>query len=290
MRVNRLDCPEMDRISLSRLKLETTNPFAGLPRVLGRVLFGLFAAQYALVWAKLWPGFTLFGQARWPDGVLMVLATAATLAALGRQLPGQNVMLAAIIIAVIAGAAQSLGALTGIPFGPYVYTERAGQQLFNPLPWAVPMLWIVAVVNSRGVARLILRPWRKGPNYGLWLIGLSALLVVLLDLGLEPFSTNLKRYWFWNPTKIPFDWYTTPLVNFVGWAVTALLILAFATPALINKKPVKFPPDYYPLALWLMLNVLFLTGAALHRLWAAAAVIAAQTLLAAIFAIRGARR
>lgn len=273
-------------MALKRVKLGR-DPFAGLPRVLSRLFFALFAVQYAIVCARLWPGIAPFGQARWPEGLLVVLATGATLAALSRQLPIQNVMLASIIIAVIAGAAQSLGALTGIPFGPYVYTERIGQQLFHPLPWAVPMVWIVAVINSRGAARLILRPCRQSRNYGLWLIGLTALLVVAFDLGLEPFATTAKRYWFWHPTKIPFDWYSTPLVNFFGWAVIALLILAFATPALINKRPVKFPPDYYPLALWLMLDTLFLTAAVLSRLWCAAAVLLVLGLLSGGMALFG---
>jgi len=50
-------------------------------------------------------------------------------------LPGQNVLLALMIIALIAGALQSLGALTAIPFGPYVYTDNIGQKLFRRLPW-----------------------------------------------------------------------------------------------------------------------------------------------------------
>src|SRR5206468_2785042 len=127
-------------------------------------------------------------------------------------------------IVIIAGAVQTFGALTAIPFGPYVYTENIGQQLFDPLPWAVPPVWVVAILSSRGVARLMLRPWRKTKAYGFWSMGVTALLVVLLDFGLEPFATRVKHYWLWNPTKITFDWYGAPWVNFLGWAVTVLLI------------------------------------------------------------------
>jgi hypothetical protein len=56
-------------------------------------------------------------------------------------------------------------------------------------------------------------------------------------------------------------------VNFLGWAVTSLLILAFVTPALINKKPVRQPLDYHPLMMWLLLNLLLLTGASTRRFW-----------------------
>ncbi len=264
--------------------------FTGLAPKVHRVLFGLFLLQFIFVWARLWQPGLLFRNAHWPDGLLVVLTAATMLAWLTRRLPGQNVMLAAIIIALIGSAAQTLGALTAMPFGPFVYTEHIGQQLFHPLPWAVPVMWIAVVPASRGVARLMLRPWRNTQNYGLRLIGLTTLLVVALDVGLEPYATRVKHYWFWNPTKLKFDWYGTPWVNFLGWAITTLLILAFATPALINKKPGRRPPpEYSPLVVWLLLNVLFATGAAINHLWAAVALIACISAAAATFAIRGAR-
>ena len=44
--------------------------------------------------------------------------------------------------------------------------------------------------------------------------------------------------------------------------MVTILSLAFATPALINKKPVRFPPDYDPLMIWVMAMFVFaLAGA-----------------------------
>ena len=280
----------MNRVELKHIALRSRR-FSGLAPKLHRVLFGLFLLQFAMVWTRLWLPWPLLGDARWPDGFLVVLTTATLIASLTDQLPGQNVMLASLIIAFIAGAVQSLGALTAIPFGPYVYTERFGQQLFYPMLWAVPFVWIAIILASRGVARQILCPWRKTHNYGFWLIGLTTALVVVLDLGLEPFATHVKHFWFWNPTKFKFDWYGTPWVNFLGWAVTTLLILAFTTPSLINKKPMpEPPPDYAPLVVWLLINLLFATGAAVHHLWPALSLISLSSLIVAIFALRGARR
>src|SRR5258707_7573216 len=78
------------------------------------VLFVLFLVLFALVWLRLWPAIPLFGEARWPEGLLLVLATATTLGSLARRLPLQNVMLTASIIVIIAGAVQTFGALTAI--------------------------------------------------------------------------------------------------------------------------------------------------------------------------------
>jgi putative membrane protein len=220
--------------------------------------------------------------------MLVVLSTAALLASLTTQLPGQNVMLVSLVIAFISGAVETLGGLTGIPFGPFVYTDAIGQQLFYPLPWVMPMIWVVALLVSRGVARLVLRPWRNTPNYGYGLLGLSALLVVVLDLALEPFATQVKHLWRWAPTRLRLEWYTAPLANFMGWGVTSVLILAFITPALINKKPMKQPPpEYHPLAVWVLLNLLFATGAAVKHLWPAVAVISVANVALAVLAVRG---
>lgn len=259
----------------------------GLGSTIHYFLFGLFVIQFALVWLNLWASLPGFADARWPNGVLLLLAVAATLSSLARQLPAQNVILASIIIALGAGAVQTFSALTGIPFGPYVYTRGIGQRLFGLLPWAVTVTWIVAILNARGVGRLILRPWRKTRSYGFWLMGLTAALVVLFDFGLEPFATRVNQFWFWRPTHAGLYWYSAPWVNFFGWAGTALLVLAFATPSLINKKPVSQPPDFHPLIIWLLINVIFASGAITHHLWVAAAVIAAHSAVTTIFAVRG---
>ncbi len=283
------DSPRSKRTALKNIPLRAS-PFPGLAQHIQRVLFALFLLDFALVWLRLWIVPSLLANVRWPDGLLIVLTTAVTIASLARRLPGQNVILASVIIAFIGGALQSAGALTALPFGPYTYNyTNIGRELFYPLPWAVPMLWIVLIFNSRGVARLVLRPWRKTRAYGFWVIGMTTLLVVLLDFDLEPFATRAKFFWFWTPTKLPLTWYGAPFVNFLGWAVGTLLILAFITPSLIDKKKVKHPPDYQPLVIWLLLNLLFATGVLAHGLWAATAVIIATSVVVTFFALRGAR-
>ena len=100
----------------------------------------------------------------------------------------------------------------------------------------------------------------------------------------------MRHYWLWNPTKLRFDWYSAPWINSFGWAVSTLLILAFVTPSLINKKPgPQPPPDYAPLVIWLLINLLFATGAAVHHLWPALGLICLYSIGVAVFALRGVR-
>jgi len=231
------------------------------------------------------------GKTGWPEALLIVTLTLTTLVSLTRQLPAQNVLLAAAIIGGLGGIAHGVGAVTAIPFGPFTYLNDCGPKLFNILAWPIPALWIVIVLNSRGVGRLILRPWRKLRNYGFWLIGITTALVVLLDLALDPFSTKVNNYWFWLPTTFPVTWHGAPLTNSLGWLVTTLLILALATPPLINKQPRsrKSPPDFHPLVVWLLLLALFATGAVVQQLWTAAGFCLGAGMVTAFFALRGAR-
>jgi len=248
--------------------------------------FFICAAVLAGSWWHIAP---LGGAGSWAEVLLPILALATTLVALARGLPAQNVILVAALIALISGIVETVGAKTGVPFGSFIYTENLGPQLFSLLPWPVPLIWVVVILNSRGVARLILRPWRKLGRYGLWVMGLTVLLAVVFDLGLEPFAARVNRYWIWRVSPRAPAWHTAPWVNFLGWAVTVLLILAFVTPWLINKRASKQQsPDYHPLVVWLTLNLFLTTGNATHQLWSAAGFGLLSGIIVTFFAMRGA--
>jgi putative membrane protein len=220
---------------------------------------------------------------------VLILAVTVTLASLRRQLPAQNVLAVSLVIAILAAAVQTLGFLTGIPFGRFAYTDEIGPRFFPPLPCAMPLVWLVAILAARGTARLILRPGRTRRNYGLRLLGLTVLLAVLFDLGLEPFATQVKHYWSWEPAPSGVNWYGTPWTNFIGWAAAMSLVLIAATPWLINKKPGPEAASYEPLAVWALLNLLFATSAARHQLWAAALLVSTGTAVVTLLAARGGR-
>ena len=232
---------------------------------------------------------SIFPQAHWPEGVLLLVATAAVLAAVTRHLPGQNVILASAIVVLIGTGVQVAGAITNVPFGPFMYREELGPELFHYLPWSMPVLLVFMVFASREVGRLVLRPWRRSRTYGFRLIGLTTALVVFFELGLQPFATQVHRYWLWEKSLAVVFWYRTPWVNFFSRAATTILILAFATPSLINKRQMKQPPDYSPLIIWLVVEALFVAGCVREQLWLAVAVIAVGSTVISLFAIRGAR-
>jgi uncharacterized membrane protein len=263
--------------------------FASSAKTLHAIVFLLFLTVFAFGWLAALNVLVLAGNSGWLLALVLFAAALTTLVSQSRQLPTQNVLLAATIIAAMTGVGQALGALTGIPFGPYFYTDAAGPKIFNVLPWSVPVIWIIVLLNARGVARLILRPWRKSRLYGFRLIGVTAALAVVFDLGLEPFASQVNHFWVWQPTKLALLWHGTPPSNFLGWLMTALLVLAFATTVMINKSHQKYPSDYHPLIMWLVLNLLFATATATHQLWVATGFIALAGLITTVMAVRGAR-
>lgn len=267
------------------------SPFA--PAIGGKLLARMYWVSTFLLAAAFLSALAAVGtksDTNLPEAWLLVFATVSTLAALARQLPAQNVLLAALITALIGGGAHIFGVKSGIPFGPFMFGLDAGMKLFGTLPWILPLLWVAAVLNSRGVARLVLRPWRKVRAYGFWLMGLTALFTMLFDCALEPFAAHIKHYWIWTAGGFSLAPQGAPVSNSVGWFIVTLLILAFATPALINKQLSKRrAPDFHPLAVWLGAVLLFGVASALHGFWLAVGADAVVGLVTAGFAIRGAR-
>lgn len=250
--------------------------------------FIVFLVAWLMNWVALLLRLDFPREGRWIEGLLPLAAATTTLLALARRLPTQNVFTAAAIIATLSTVVSAISAYSGVPFGPIFYTDRLGDSFVGRVPWTIPLLWVVLIINGRGVARLIMRPWRRTNYYGFWVIGFTCLLVVLFDLGFEPFAVHVKSYWAWL-TQLNISWYSTPLANFLAWFTLSLGIVIFSIPWLINKQPVKQPIDYQPLAVWLLINAWVLTGNIQHQHWVAVGISLGGNLAVVIYAVRGAR-
>lgn len=131
------------------------------------------------------------------QGIFWAVIGALTTIALWRELPLQYVL----SVAAITFGVNALGAL-----------------MLSTVCWWLPL----AVLNSRGVGRLMLYRWRDRAYYGWWLIGLSCAL-----------SSVLVPRW------------STP--------VLAVVMQIAAMPWLIKRRPAEARPSYFPLLNWLIL-------------------------------------
>src|SRR5687767_7060811 len=100
---------------------------------------------------------------------LLLLLSAATVIATAKTQPLQYSISSLLIMAALSGIV--------IWFWPALEIVPG---------WTVPALWANAVLNSRAVAKLLLRPWRAAENYGIWLMALGAALAITVALPLRP--------------------------------------------------------------------------------------------------------
>jgi uncharacterized membrane protein len=260
-----------------------------MARVWSRPLLVLVLASWAAAWGMCALRIDLPMSWRWFDGLAVAITTASTLLGLMERLPVQNALWAGALIGTLAVIIETLQATSHVPFGPRQFADGLGSLAFGVLPWPIPFVWICLLLNSRGVARLMLRPWRADRHYGYWVIGLAGLLTVLLALGLEPFATRVQHYWTWKASPSAPAWYGAPWYSFLSWFGCSAGILALTTPWLINKHPIKQPVSYQPLILWGLFGLLLATVNGTNGLWLAGVVGLAATVCVVILACRGAR-
>lgn len=157
------------------------------------------------------------------DLFVLVSAAVATLLVIK---PFQNVIGLAVTIAIFSGLIFLGENILKMPCVVPVLNDD-----FRQLPrWTSPLLWIIALVNARGVSKLFLHKIRRTKNFGLWLLALSSLLVACMNSG---------AHFHWQRFSLQF----------------ALAMIAFVatTPWFIDKKPFKHAPDYQPLIITILL-------------------------------------
>ncbi len=200
------------------------------------------------------------------------------------RLPVQNLLLATAVLGGVSGVALFLNAHTGFPFGR---GHLAGE---------VPAHWIIgcqaglvlaatlSLLTARGVAKLLLLPLRGRQDYGYWLLGSSALLGTLPLTGLDLLATQVGHWWRWESSA--WQWQGIALPTIAGWLLVHSIALLFATPALIDKRPVASAPGVLPLVGWFALNAVCIASCLSHTRDAAVAVLAAPVLLVTTLAFR----
>lgn len=199
-------------------------------------------------------------------------------------LPLQNLALAAVVIGCFNGAAQWLSIQTGFPFG-----RGHGMGGFG---WSGEIAWraglvlgaVVSLISARGVAKLVLLRRRRSPRYGYWLLALNAVLGVLPLAGLDLLVTQGDWWWCWEDGV--WQWQGIALPNSAGWLLMNILSLLLATPALIDKRPIRRPPGLRPLVVWFALNAACLAACVSRASDAAVAVLAAPVLVVTALAFR----
>lgn len=242
-----------------------------------RASFPAFAAIPDLVWT-LFLGWTAIGFVVMPFGLgekevrhlLGDGALALALLAILRVSDAVWISLAAIVVYLHTAAAEGLrtartwaaiillgslaaewfGAQTGLPFGPYRYTDHFGWRIGGVVPVTIPLAWMVILLCGR---TLILKFQPQASRLGLALgVGCVA---VLTDLNLEFVAWKVRGYWIWYPDLVGPKPFWPPWQNFAAWFGLSVL-LTFALPVNYELRPHR-PQARRPLLVLVLMNTLF---------------------------------
>jgi hypothetical protein len=256
-------------------------------RAISWLCFGLFLALFARVRSGLWPSAVQPVDAGQTESAwLLILAVAATVTWLRAELPVQNVAMATVVIASLAWAGESLGGFLTAPQGSQFWGEDPGTWWSAGVSWTAPALWVVILLNCRGTARLLLRPWRSSRSYGLWLLGFTVLLAAWFALDPDMLAGRHHSGWGWIHPRWALDGQPAPLLLCLGRAVLGPALLVCAAPWLMCKRPAEPSPGFQPLAVWFVGHLGLATRLAADQCWLVAGLISVEALGLGLWALR----
>lgn len=167
------------------------------------------------------------GTARDHLTVATVLAfvTASTAHAVQTQGPAWAARFLAVVLP-LSLAVEAIGVRTGVPFGDYGYDGGLGPSVLG-VPLVVPLAWAMFAYPALAVGQVLRRPWLAGT------VALAS-----WDLFLDPQMVDAHH---WH-----FDGGGIPLSNYVGWLLTAAVLMS-----LLARLPWQPSLTGVPVALFL---------------------------------------
>ncbi len=190
------------------------------------------------------------------DGITLVIAALATLFGLSRWWPSQNILAITFLTIVLSGVLEHVLIIsTGLP-----YQNAAGHEVFG-VPWTLPLLWLIAMLNARSVARFILWPNREKGSFGLWLLFFTAVMTAVVLMVQESLSERFYENW------------AGPIALCGVRFIAAGFFLAVIAPFLIPKGAVVPQPDCGPIMIWAVINVYLVVIAGIEHRWESAGIL-----------------
>ena len=121
----------------------------------------------------------------------------------------RGVAIAASVAFVVGMGVELLGVNYGLIFGQYVYGNNLGVKL-GGVPLLIGANWVMLTFITGAVGALFFK------RSAFWAAVLGALLMVLLDLVIEPVA---PKFDYWEFAEV-----TAPLSNYIGWFLVAFPI------------------------------------------------------------------
>lgn len=162
--------------------------------------------------AMLQPALGFFAQAQ-------ILMGAGTLLWFLRPYLNRTVLFGSFFVFASSLAIETLGVISGIPFGTYSYSSLLGVKIAGAVPYTIPLSWWTVTL----AAYLWVSIRIPHPKHRMQRIAVVSLVLLAWDLSLDPAMSQLQPYWIWETQGL---WFGVPLLNLWGWYLSGLLFAA----------------------------------------------------------------
>lgn len=140
----------------------------------------------------------------------------------------RNLILWFSIILLSGFFVEYVGVNTGFPFGHYHYTSTLQPQIAQ-IPIAIAFAWVGITLGALGISDFLKRRCVIFNSTIVFLI-FSALLILILDMLMEPVATQLQ-YWQWASETIPIH-------NYIAWFILGNLFVFLGIQLrIVQKQP-----------------------------------------------------
>jgi len=153
--------------------------------------------------------------------IIYMLGYVASLAIASAYREYRHMLIIPVAGFAIGLASEVAGVNAGIPFGRYEYVSLVTPRVFG-VPLSVPLMWGFYAYLTYLIASSIIT--RKDTAGVILRVTYASLLMVALDLAMDPFMVSKIHAWVWLGGWGP-AWFGVPASNFVGWFIVSFAIL-----------------------------------------------------------------
>ncbi|MGH3089461.1 MAG: carotenoid biosynthesis protein [Rubrobacteraceae bacterium] len=127
-------------------------------------------------------------------------------------------LFALVVLGVFGYCIETVGVVTGFPYGEFFYGDSLGGKLFGVVPYLLPVSYVPLVIGA------VAASWRPRGSRPLFILR-AALLLTLFDVVLDPGAVALG-FWVWPDGGV---YYGVPLCNYFGWLISSAFAAALLT-------------------------------------------------------------